>query len=364
MPVNAGDKLLALPVYRPRITLSSGDYLELVGGTQIKLSTAGANGQDPGAGTPGIPEIEIVYGRAVLVNVDTTTNENHLRLAFGNTAGDVQLAPNATLAVEVVRVYVPGQDPRRAPAPLVASLYAPNGHIVWTDKLGARSVDEPGWWTVSDGVASAISTDHASPEWIDRDPVELLSEQRHRAPVIEESLVPDRPIDNQLLELYQGSGRREVKSLAARCSVHVGQFVPFIEALRDSDQKSVWRIHIETLRSAMALSPESAERIWQTLVDQRGERAAADMYEMLCGYDEDQIGRTQSEREVGAIAHLIDRLEDDNLDYRVLAVNDLREITGKTLMPNPAGSPNEREQGIRHWRARLKAGELGPKTQP
>jgi hypothetical protein len=247
---------------------------------------------------------------------------------------------------------------------VAAALYAPNGNIVWTDDSGARTVDEPGRWTVADGTASEIAADQTSPEWIDRDPVELLSEQRHGAPVVEQSLVPNRPVDNQLLELYQGSGRREVKSLAARCSVHVGLFVPFIEALRDSDQKSVWKIHIETLRSAMALSPESAENIWKTLVDQRGERAATDLYEMLCGFDENQIGHTQEEREVGAIAHLIDRLEDDNLDYRVLAVHNLREITGKTLMSNPAGSPNEREQGIRHWRARLKSGELGPMAQP
>lgn len=362
--VEVGDKLLALPVYRPRITLASGVDLELIGGTQIKLATAGSKNDESDAQDTEVPRIEVVYGRVVLVNVDTTTEENRLQLAFGTTVGDVRLAPNATLAVEVQRVYVPGRDPRQTPSPVVASLYAPNGNVVWTDDLGTRSVDDPGRWTVSDGTPTAIAADHTSPEWIDRDPVELLSEQRHGAPVIEQSLVLDRPIDNQLLELYQGSGRREVKSLAARCSVHVGQFVPFIEALRDSDQKAVWKIHVETLRSAMALSPESAESIYRTLVEQRGERAAADLYEMLCGYDEDQIGHTQQEREVGAIAHLIDRLEDDNLDYRVLAVHNLREITGKSLMPNPAGSPNEREQGIRHWRSRLKAGELGPKTQP
>lgn len=362
--VSVDDKLLALPVYRPRITLASGVYLEMVGGTQIKLTTAGTTNEDGGAVNKVVPKIEIVYGRVVLVNVDAATEANHLQLAFGTTVGDVQLAPNATLAVEVERVYVPGQDPRRAPAPVAVSLFAPNGQIVWTDDLGARTIDEPGRWTVTDGAPSEISADGVSPEWIDRDPVEFLSEQRHGAPVIEQSLVSDRPIDNQLLELYQGSGRREVKSLAARCSVHVGQFVPFVEALRDSDQKAVWKIHIETLRSAMALSPESAESIWKTLVDQRGKRAAADLYEMLCGYDSDQIGQTQREREVGAIAHLIDRLEDDNLDYRVLAVHNLREITGKTLMANPAGSPNERELGIRHWRSRLKAGELGPKIQP
>jgi hypothetical protein len=358
--VSVGDKLLALPLYRPRITLASGVDLEMVGGTLVKLSSAAASPGTDRSTAASRPRIEVVYGRIVLVNVATTTDRNQLQVAFGTTVGDVSLAPNATLAVEVERKYVPGKDPRQSPSPVAASLFAPNGNIVWSDDKGVRKIDEPARWTVLDGVASDIAADQTSPAWIDSDPVELLSEQRHGAPVVEQALVPERPIDNQLLELYQGSGRREVKSLVARCSVHVGLFVPFIEALRDSDQKSVWNIHIETLRSAMALSPESAEKIWQTLVDQRGEKAATDLFEMLCGYDEDQVGHTPAEMESGAIAHLIDRLEDDNLDYRVLAVYNLRELTGKSLMPNPAGSPNEREQGIRHWRSRLKSGELRP----
>lgn len=361
--VKAGDKLLSLPAFRPRITLASGVSMELVGGTMIEVTTSDKVVDGPSSTDSHVPVVEIVYGRLILVNV-APAEESQVRLSFGNTVGDVQLSSNAALAVEVEREYVPGRDPRQTPAPVVAYLYAPNGHIVWTDDSGSKTLERPGSWTVRDGAASEVVADHPSPDWIDRDPEELLSELRHGAPVVEQILVTDRPIDNQLLELFQGSSRREVKSLVARCSVHAGLFVPFVDALRDSEQKAVWKMHIETLRSAMALSPESAERIWETLVDQRGERAAADLYEMLCGYDEDQIGHTQEEVENGAIARLIDRLADDNLDYRVLAVHNLREITGKTLMPNPAGSLNEREQGIRHWRTRLKSGELRPPAEP
>lgn len=361
--VDVGDELLALPTFRPRITLASGVSLELVGGTLVKLATTDTADEGSFSADSRVPVVEIVYGRVVLVNV-MPAEESHVRLALGATAGDVQLAPNATLAVAVERQYVPGRDPRQSPAPVLASLYAPDGDVVWTDEAGIRQLDKPGRWSVADGIASEVTADDPSPTWIDHDPVELLSEQRHGAPIVEQSLVPNQPVGSQMLELFHGSSRREVKSLVARCSVHVGLFVPFVEALRDSEQKSVWKMHIETLRSAMALSPDSAERIWQTLVDQRGNKAAADLFEMLCGYDEQDIGQTQEAMEVGAIARLIDRLENTNLDYRVLAVHDLREITGKTLMPNPAGSPNEREQGIRHWRTRLKAGELRPQTQP
>ena len=51
-------------------------------------------------------------------------------------------------------------------------------------------------------------------------------------------------------------------------------------------------------------------------------------------------------------------MENDSLDYRVLAVQDMSEITGMRLMPNPAGTPTERARGIRLWRQRLKDGEV------
>ena len=42
-----------------------------------------------------------------------------------------------------------------------------------------------------------------------------LSEQRYGTPVIESTLVSNVPAATQLLELFQGSSRKEVKSLVA-----------------------------------------------------------------------------------------------------------------------------------------------------
>jgi hypothetical protein len=150
----------------------------------------------------------------------------------------------------------------------------------------------------------------------------------------------------------------------ARSSIHVGLFQPFIDALRDSDQKANWKAHIDALRAAMALSPESANSVYQALVDQRGRPAAADLYEMLCGYNEEQIGTTPDQMKLGAVVKLINWLEDDSLDYRVLAVQNLYEITGKRLMANPAASLNERTINVRKWRTRLESGELKPPAPP
>ena len=196
------------------------------------------------------------------------------------------------------------------------------------------------------------------PDWIDHEPVEQRSEQLYGAPVVEQTLDAKNPIAEQLLVLFQTSKKREVKSLVARSSVYVGLFVPFVDALRDSDQRATWKTHIDTLRAAMSLGPDSANKIWDTLKEQRGEPAARDLYEMLCGYSPEQIGRTPDQIEAGPIPRLIDWLESESLDYRVLAVQDLGEITGKHLMPHPEASPTERAKGVRIWRERLKSGEV------
>ena len=358
-----GQRVLSLPEFRPKIALVSGLHLDLSGGTQVVMgggNNAAAAGQPTASEI--IPSIELVYGRVVLIN--PTNGDQQVRLTLGPNSGVAKLARNATLAVELERKHVPGQDPRQTPAPVETRLFAPDGGIVWHDAAGDKTIDKAARWTLTEAGAVDVADDPSPPEWIDHEPIVQLSEQRYGAPVIESTLVSNVPAETQLLELFQGSGRKEVKSLVARSSIHVGLFQPFIDALRDSEQKANWKTHIDTLRTAMALGPDSAGKVWQALVDQRGKPAAADLYEMLCGYNADQVGRTPEQTKTGSIVKLINWLEDDSLDYRVLAVQDLWEITGKRLMPNPAGSLAERTQNVRRWRSRLEAGELKPVSEP
>ncbi len=360
--VVVGDRLLALPEFRPKVTLVSGLHLDLSGGTQVITQSAGQLPADglsaPAADTPAV---EVVYGRVILINTSNTANQ--VRLAVGSSVGDARLARNATLAIEVERQYVPGNDPRQSPAPVIARFYVPNGGVEWQDASGSKKIDNAARWTIEAGGTTDVVADASPPDWIDQEPAGQRSEQRYGAPVIESTMVSDQPADIQLLELFQSNARKEVKSLATKSSVHVGLFEPFIDALRDSEQKANWAAHIATLRAAMALSPESAANVKRALDEQRGSPAAEDLYEMLCGYNADQIGRTPEEIRSGALSRLIDWLENDSLDYRVLAVNDLWEATGKRLMPDPAANLKERTQNVRRWRSRLEAGELQP-VQP
>lgn len=354
-----GERLLSLPEFRPKITLTSGTQLDLSGGSQILIiGNAGDNAAAQPAANGVVPTIELVYGRMVFINPTNSEQSVHLKLGPAN--GSAKLIRNARLGVEVMRKFVPGLDPRQSPAPVETWLYAPDGGIVWHDAAGEKTIDKGARWTLTDAGAGEINPDTAPPEWIDSEPVLQQSEQRYGAPVIESTLVTSAPAEAQLLEIFGRKDRKEVKSLATRSSIYVGLFQPFIDALRDTDQKASWKNHIDTLRAAMALSPDSAKRVYQAFVDQRGKPAAADLFEMLCSYNAEQIGTTPEAMKTGALAKLIDWLENDNLDYRVLAVQDLQELTGKRLMQNPAASLSERNQNVRRWRTRLEAGDLKP----
>jgi hypothetical protein len=355
--IHTKDRLVALPAFSPRITLASGIQMKLSGGTEVGFDTADASKADSTA-PRSLTTIDVVFGRVVLQN--TTNVENSLDLKVGSSTARVRLDPNATLAVEVLHSYVPGRDPRKSPAPVLAHFYVPDGNVAWSDSDGEQSIHAPSQWDIVDGVRSPIAAVSSLPEWIDHEAAEERTEQQYGAPIIDESLDTKRPVSVQLRELFQSSRRREVKSLVARSSVYVGLFQPFVEALRDSDQKGTWTQQIETLRAAMALGPDAANKVWDALKEQRGEPAANDLYEMLCGYSPDQVGHTAEQVASGAIPRLIDWLENESLDYRVLAVEDLRQITGKQLMTNPAGAATIRAQAVKKWRDRLKAGELTP----
>lgn len=350
-PLHPDDKLLALPAFYPKLTLASGLHLKLAGGTLITLGLASADSSDPA--------IDVAFGKVVIVN--TTNDDNKLRLTVGKEVASVRLGLGATIAVDVQPKYAPGGDPRTSPSPLVVDLFVRDGDVVWDDADGSRSIAAPSHWRIEDGTTTTVSSDVTFPEWIDEEPVEQRSEKLFGAPAVESALDTTRPVREQLLELYQSSSRREVKSLVARSSVYAGLFVPFVEALRDSDQKGSWKTHVDTLRSAMSLGPESAGTLYQTLVNQRGQAAADDLYQMLCGYGTEQIGTPEAFR-AGLAPQLVEWMENDSLDYRVLAVQDMADITGMRLMSNPAGTPTERARGVRLWRQRLKAGEVSPQS--
>jgi hypothetical protein len=344
-PVMPGDHLLALPTYRPQIDLSSGVSLDLSDATDL---TVNKPGDLSGA-------LEVQFGRVLLTNI--SAEERKVKLTVGELKAEVALGPQSTLAVEVDREFQAGNDPQLIASPLRAVFAAPEGNVTFKAQDAELFAEEPGSWVLVGDSLGPVE-EYTPLDWIAGQP--MSAPDTIASPKLELQVDDSDAAWTELLGIFNTSKKKEERALAARCSLYVGRFKPFFDSLRDEEQKLAWEAHILTLRDVMARSPELAKSVEQELVTQRGAAKAADLYEMLRGYSLQEIGATPEERRVGALAKLIDWLESDQLDYRVLANYNLEQITGRRGVFVPAGAERSRETAVAKLRKRLESDDLRP----
>ena len=352
--INAGERLLTLPKFRTHVVLA-GVNAYLSGGTQIVLPEEPIQlGNEPADLT-----MELVYGRVIL---NAAMDGSTVVLKVGDQLRELQLEGSASLAVEARRQFIPGSDAEQEPSPIVSTWYLTSGKMHLVDEVDDLEIEAPAVWQMAPGVAESPEAIDELPEWIDREKVSVT--ERRALATLNDELAPGQPVRIRLLELSdpnQLGRRREVRSLAAQCGVYIGEFEPFVQSLNDEQQKAVWNSHIDTLREAMALSPRLASQVRDAFVALRGEEAADDLMQMVQGYDVEAIRASQAAEE-GAMRQLIGWLDNDSLDYRVLALHNLQEITGKTLGGyRPEHNATQRQRAMRIWWDRFDKGELLPK---
>jgi hypothetical protein len=136
----------------------------------------------------------------------------------------------------------------------------------------------------------------------------------------------------------------------------VGEFEPFVAALNDPTQRSYWSGEVDALGQAVYHGPESAAQVRETLEKHRpGD--AQNLYRLLWGFSEEDLAS-------GWDARLVGYLENDSLDFRVLAIENLRRITGRTLLYRAEYPPERRRTHVQRWRERLDSGEIRYETPP
>jgi len=346
-PIGDQDRLLALPTFHPTILVGTGVSIELTGGTSVEFRRATA-------GVP--PRLAVRYGRLVVINA--AGSDNRLRIDLDRDAIELDLGGiGATLAIELVRTMPPGTDPEAAPAPLVTRLFATNGKIGVKIGPSDTTLQSPAGVEISSGQVQRITPPPKPPAWVDAD--HLGGIDGRASTTLRTELALDRPAGLVLQELVEGqrSGRRtEVRSLAARCSIYVGRFEPFVEALNDPRLKAAWRPRlIETLRDALALGPDVAADVRRDFRKQRGDKAGDALFRMLWGYTSQDLKR-------GADRELVAYLENEQLDFRLLAVWNLIHITGLGQTSRLEDPKENRWQVARRWKKRFQEGQIVPKA--
>ncbi len=340
---NTGDKLLALPTFRPTVSLAAGVSLALVPETLVEFESV----------DDGVPVVRLHYGRMVMMTTGKAGMK--VKLALGPATGTVVFDDaDATVAAEVRPFHLPGSDPEKVEPRLAISLYGVSGDASWTPPRGeAVKLHAPAQLTLSAGPAP--STDRELPKWIGAEPISPIDAGAAKA--LSDSLDGQRSVTQVLLEMA-GHRRQENRSLAARSLALIDEFEPLVSLLSDKDERSVWPIQIETLQAALARGPAVAAKVRSAFERRRG-KDGSELYRMLCGFSKENLAD-------GAAVKLVDYLDHDDMDFRVLAFYNLHQIAGATFNYRPEQASASRIQSVRRWREQLKEGLLGskPTTPP
>ncbi len=270
-----------------------------------------------------------------------------LRIEFGDRSGLVTFGDTSSaLALEVDQQLLPGVDPETEVAPIAASIFATSGSIRWEERGQIETIQGPAGRSLAPLPIAELSGAEM-PKWVGTDAVSVIDQKG--AAVIEKDLTPDRSVSLAIKELSENQ-RSEVRALATRCAGYLNIFDPMVNSLGNDLERNDWAKHIEALRAALARDPETAAQVRAAFEKHRGADGAR-LYRMLWGYSAEQF-------KGGAAQQLVEDLNNDSLDYRVLSFWNLKNITGLTLFYRPEYPEAKRRQAFTRWKERWREGKL------
>ncbi|MCG8586187.1 MAG: hypothetical protein MI757_15880, partial [Pirellulales bacterium] len=217
----SGDHVLALPTYRPTITLTAGVTLQVPGGTSLELLKPDKDG---------VAGVRLNYGRLVLLNNGAVGTQCRVQLGDGSkpVEGMVTFAgPASTAAIEVQREFRAGQNPEDEKTPLVAELGASGGDIAWesADKSVREEIDPSTHLLLRSDAPAKRLPNSAVFAWLETD--DISKRDRLASPEMKKNINEGRSVVLSLRELADHR-RFEVRSLAVRSLGHLNFFEPLV----------------------------------------------------------------------------------------------------------------------------------------
>lgn len=333
-----GDRLIALPNFRPQLTLTGGLTVDLLGGTSVELLPIDA------AGTPGI---RLLHGRMTMVASGATSGK--LVLEVGQRRATIALT-SAEFAVQHAFHRPNGVDPTAGPLPWSLTMYLKSGELIISDEKGpSPTLKAPGSWLITGTSPLEPLTMTNLPAWISADELTLLDKQA--ADFVETALREGKAVNVALEEVVEDR-RSENQQLALRCLAQLGDFNDFTGILRDPAQRwTTVEKYVELLSDSIDFGPYHADRLREAFAKQAGPTKGSDLYRMMWGYSDEQL-------KGGVAKALVETLEHDDLDYRVLAFWNLSKITGQTLTYLPQDPPLKRRAAVSKWQQKLESGQI------
>ncbi|MCA9152435.1 MAG: hypothetical protein KDA92_24195, partial [Planctomycetales bacterium] len=337
--LHVGDVLMSLPTYRVPLVLASGMQVNLIGATQLELIPPDHEST---------PRFQIERGRLLVATFAQSGTKFGLRWGTDREALITLADMNTTLAIELQHRHLPGTDPTNAAPHAVLKIIVTSGSANWESAGNPALQVAAGQRLVAVDQLPGEVTDVAQmPSWIDG------SDARPRdaiaARTLSEKIAEGRPVSLVLQEETEGL-KLDNRSLAICSLAYLGDPAPLIVALNDPSFRAYWNAQYETLTDVVASSNEAANQVRSSLVQRHGADQGEKVFRVLWGYSPAQL-------QEGGAAELVRCLDDANVDMRLLANEQLKEITGQpSLFRANAGERDaQRRAATVRWRKLLDA---------
>lgn len=339
--LQVGQQLLSLPTFRPPILLESGLQVSLIGATRVEVLPPSDDA---------MPRFGLHFGRLAVAAF--TSEGSKCGLQWGaDQNGSLTLDAMTSVAMELTRRYLPGDNPETSETPPfdVLMLYVTSGSAVWV-RAGAEPLTLPAGTRLvqvndREPIVSAFSS---TPTWIEG------RDARPRDPIAAQDLgtrvTLDRPATQTLRELAS-ERRLEVRSLAACSLAYTGDLDPLLDALGDAKLRSYWPVQYEVLLHRMNLGPDSVREVRDALRRRHGNADGEALYRMLLGFSPQQLAE-------GGASTLVDYLDHPLTEFRFAANETLRAITGLPSLYQAHANERQRRPAVAKWRTHLQQNKI------
>ncbi|MFG0262201.1 MAG: hypothetical protein ACF788_07410, partial [Novipirellula sp. JB048] len=337
-----GQTVVCAPTYRVRLDTVDSMAVTLVGPAKVRWT----------APPDEKPVFEVEFGRVLLEAIKPGAS---ISIVAADQALELEFADVESLAAMTLTHFrAPGFDPLRQENHLhTLEIYAAQGQVGLQYDENQTELTKGQRWRQRGSEAASTSELEEAPEWIAPAAVNEQTLESSAREALLGLMSDERPVEISLREATMFR-RSEVGSLAAQTLLALGRSDVFFGGdgmFSKAEQRSYWSDQFTALQSQLNRSADAAADVLEA-INRMDSGNAKILFQLLTGYSPKQLAE-------GGDEELVRQLDSPSMSVRVLALENLRKITGVTLSFRPEqDNAARRGQAIKKWEARQRKGDI------
>jgi hypothetical protein len=262
------------------------------------------------------------------------------------------LRPETQCGIEITSLFPthPGEDAKEVG--YRGGLYVMSGDIRFTEAVGRQRTLVAGRWISLAPGDLAVATDLAGSSFRGKGtPAWLNPELRKTPPSLqritrdfEAAFLPDQPVSLSIGTIAKSDRNPKIAELAAKTLALTRQYPTLVEVLAQVPHDEAVEAAAKGLRAWLALAPNHVTLLQKELSTVYVPAVEDIVLRLLWGYNSDDARSLETSKQ------LVEWLDSDSLAIRVLAIDQISELTGGQTMRYRGGmKASERKTIKRQW---------------